>query len=303
MSRLAALKAGLQKNTQTGNTNNNYYPFYRMGVDEKATIRFLPDKNPMNPLAFLFEKVVHTYTTDEKKNVTVPCMSMYGEECPVCKKAAEFFKAEGKESANGRALYKKRQHVAQVLVVKDPLPYKEGEEPATGQFRLISLTSSIISKIQTAIADDELDESPDDYARGTDFTIRKQKKGDYANYDNSKFERSERALSEAEIALAEEKSIDLSTLRPQKPTSDVLVQFIDSYLNGTPFVPNGQGGNSGQSTQRPSGYSNSQASANPSDFLSQSSAQQTPAPAASQPAAKSVNDEANDILNAILNRQ
>lgn len=300
--RIAALKAAHAPKPKSNGSNNSYYPFYRMNYDESTTIRFLPDANPNNPLVFMFEKLTHQVEGADGKPVTVPCLRMYGEDnCPVCKKAAEFYKADGKESKNGKALYVKRAYLTQAIVVKDPLPYKEGEVPATGQVRIVSISPSVYQKIQAAFADDDLRNSPEDYEKGTDFLIKKTKKGEYANYDNSKFLRDERALTPAELSAIEGKLVDLSTLRPAKPEVHDLEAFVQSFLNGTLSsgiaAPSAGSGSSGSNVN--SAYN--KPAGNPNEYLSQQSASPT-----SQPTTSGDDDpdaEAQRILNDILTRR
>lgn len=296
-SRMAALKsAHTPKPKSTG--SNSYYPFYNMGYDENCVIRFLPDLNTNNPLVFMYEKMTHNLPTADGKSMSVPCLKMYGEsECPICKRAAEHYKAEGKESKIGKMLYVKRSYLTQALVVKDPLPYKEGETPATGQVRIVGISPSIYGKIQSAFADDDLRNPPEDYKSGTDFMIKKTKKGEYANYENSKFLRDERALSDAEMVAIEGKLVDLSTLRPAKPEVTELIMKMEAAIAGT-LEPSNASGNA--STGSSSGSSSASAAynkpaANPNEYLNQSSA--------SSESSSSIDDEAQDILNQILNRQ
>lgn len=297
--RIAALKAAHAPKPKTNGSNNSYYPFYRMNFDESATIRFLPDNNTQNPLVFMFEKLTHQVEGADGKPVTVPCLRMYHEDnCPVCKKSSEFYKAEGKESKNGKALYVKRAYLTQAIVVKDPLPYKDGETPAAGQLRIVSISPSIYQKIQAAIVDDDLRNSPEDYEKGTDFMIKKTKKGEYANYDNSKFMRDERPLTSAELSAIEGKLIDLSTLRPAKPEVADLESFVQSFLNGTLSSGNTAPGSSqGQAAANPA-YN--KPVSNPNEYLSQNSA---PVDSAQSAGVGDPDEEAQRILADILGRR
>ncbi len=237
---LKEMKSAYKSNTESNDSRpNNYYPFYNMDFDSKATIRFLPDLNEENPLGFLMEKLTHTLTVNgEKKNV--PCLKMYGEdECPICKQSAAFYKEDEEKgitgSVNGKRLYRRKQHLAQVLVVEDPLSYKEGQETAQNKVKLVNIGYSIYNKIKEAFEEDELEEVPDDYNEGTDFMIKKIKKGQWANYDNSKFMKRERTLTESEMAVVEGGLIDLATLLPKQPTLEFVQSMLDSDLNGTVF--------------------------------------------------------------------
>lgn len=231
---LKEMKSAFNSSTETGSDNrqNNYYPFYNMDFDEKAVVRFLPDANEENPLGFLVEKLTHVLTVNGERK-TVPCLKMYGEDhCPVCEESRRLYKEEGEDSVNGKRLYRKKQHLAQVLVVEDPLPYKDDQTPAQGTIRFVNIGYAIYNRIKEAFEEDELEEVPDHYEEGTDFMIKKTLKGKYANYDGSKFLKRPRALTEEELAVVEGNLTDLSTLLPKKPTLEFVQTLLDADLNG-----------------------------------------------------------------------
>jgi len=132
-------------------------------------------------------------------------MKNYGHtNCPCCDASQSFYKSEGKESANGKLFYRKVQYLARVIVVKDPLPIKEGQESHEGKIRVVGLNRDFYAKIMGAItsASDPLPTMPDDLKQGFNFIIRKEKDGDYASYDNSGFARNPSPVS---IAIDPEK--------------------------------------------------------------------------------------------------
>lgn len=232
---IADLKSAWKKKATSENqSNSNYYPFYRMDVDKKATIRFLPDLNEENPLGFVYEKTTHTLKVNGKDR-TVPCLKMYGKACPICKKSAEFYEKEGKQTVTGKRLYRRKQTIAQALIVEDPLTYTDDQEPATGKVKLLNMSYTLVNIINAAFDDNELDEPPHDFKHGTDFIIKKTQKGEYASYELSKFARNERPLTEAELAAMEGNLVDLSTLIPECPDEDKLLEMLDADLNGTPM--------------------------------------------------------------------
>lgn len=231
---LKDLKSAFKSNSEGSNDSrpNNYYPFFNMEFDDKAIVRFLPDLDDENPLGFLVEKMTHTLTINGERKV-VPCLKTYGEsDCPICKRSAQFYKEEGENTKDGKRLYRRKQHLGQVLVVEDPLPYKDGEESALGKVKLVNISYSIYNKIKEAFDEDELEEVPWDYEEGTDFMIKKTKKGQYANYDASKFQKRERALDEDEMASIEGNLVELKSLLPKKPTAEHLQKLLDADLNG-----------------------------------------------------------------------
>ena len=150
---------------------NNYYPFWSMKSGQRAVIRFLPDAATDNPRGFLAEKVFHNLTINGQKK-TVPCLSMYGEECPICKVSQAYYK--NKDETNGKKYWRKKQYIAQALIVEDPLPADaESGETHTGKVRYFALGYQIYNIIKEAFAavDDPLEGVPYDFYDGYDFII------------------------------------------------------------------------------------------------------------------------------------
>lgn len=233
--RLAALRAqyaGNQQGESRETYTNKYYPFWNMKAGQRAVVRFLPDKDTTNPGMFMVEKVSHTLTINGQTK-SVPCLSMYGEECPVCKLSQDYYKVNDK--INGKKYWRKKQYIAQALIVEDPLPAdKDSGANHQGQVRHIALGYQLYNIIKEAFAaDDELEASPDDYNDGYDFIIKKTEQGDYATYTmGSKFSNKQRALTDEEVAIAEENSIELRTLLPRNPGVEKIRAMLQADLNG-----------------------------------------------------------------------
>lgn len=234
---LASLKSAFVKeDAQKGqNTQfvNNYYPFWSMTPGQKAVIRFLPDLNTNNPKGFLVEKVTHKLTINgqEKK---IPCLSMYEEDCPICKISQAYYKAQ--DELNGKKYWKKRQYLGQAIIVEDPLPANDAGEKHEGKVRMIALGFQLYNIIVDAFSSDELEDNPYDFENGYDFTIKKTEQGSYATYVvGSKFSNRPRSLTAVELATAEEGSIDLSTLLPKNPGREKVQAMLDAEMNGEEF--------------------------------------------------------------------
>lgn len=226
-----------QENQQSGERQslpNNYYPFWDMKPGQKAVIRFLPDVNQDNARAFLVEKVFHNLTINGQRKM-VPCLSQYGDDCPICKLSQEYYKA--KDEVNGKKYWKKKQYMAQVIVVEDPLPADANTgETHVGKVRLVSLGFQIYNIIKEAFTSDELESVPYAFEGGYDFVIKKTEQGQYASYAvGTKFLGKPRDLSEEEIAIAEEHSIDLSTLLPKHPGLEKVQAMLNAELNGEEY--------------------------------------------------------------------
>lgn len=231
---LSALKGAFAteaKSENTSGSNNNYYPFWDMQVGQRAVIRFLPDLNENNTRGFLVEKVTHNLDINGQRR-SVPCLSMYDEDCPICKVSQDYYKA--KDEVNGKRYWKKRQYIAQAIVVEDPLPVNDDTgENHQGKVRAISLGFQIYNIIKEAFGSDDLDEIPYDFEGGYDFVIKKTEQGQYASYAvGTKFANKQRALDDDELAAADEGMIDLATLLPANPGEDWIRTRLNADLNG-----------------------------------------------------------------------
>ena len=293
-SKLAKLKEayGNNNSNETQQTNNNYtnnfYRFWNMKVGEKAVVRFLPDANQDNPRGFLIENVFHNLELNGQRR-NVPCLSMYGEDCPICKVSQEYYKV--KDDINGKKYWKKKQYIAQVLIVEDPLPANEETgEKHTGQVRYITLSYQVYNIIKEAFSSDELDEVPYDYENGYDFIIKKTTQGDYASYSiGTKFANKPRALTEAEMYAVSEHSVDLTTLLPRNPGSSNVQAMLDAEMNGEEY-------HNGSSNR-------SQASESTSTSASTSTKSVVPSAAEKNESDEETNQDVEDMLAKIRERR
>ncbi len=214
------------------NFTNNYYPFWEMSEGQHAVVRFLPDANETNPLGFVLEKRMHNLIINGEKK-SVPCMTMYDEECPICKVSKAFYD-KGDED-RGKSYWRKRQYLTQAIVVEDPLPPDEQtKENYEGKVCCLALGFQLYNIVKDAIKTGELDTIPYMFNNGVDFIIKKSKQGKYSTYAlGSKFMRNNRDLTDEEVALAQRDMIDLSTLLPRKPTVESLQESLTASLNAT----------------------------------------------------------------------
>lgn len=242
--KLAALKAQFSSPKEGGGTRepfvNNYYPFWNMKSGQSAKVRFLPDANSDNPRGFLVEKVSHNLVINGQKK-TVPCLSMYNEDCPVCKISQDYYKA--KDDVNGKKYWRKKQYIAQALIIEDPLPADQDTgETHAGKVRYIALGFQIYNIIKEAFAstDDPLEGIPYDFEDGYDFMIKRTDQGQYPSYvTGTKFLSKQRALTEDELATVEAGMVDLATLLPKNPGFDKVNAQLSADLNGEDYVEEG----------------------------------------------------------------
>lgn len=240
--RLAKLRELLKKE-KTGKGNNSggrrsdFYPFWLMPSDKKAVVRILPDLNPDNPKLFYVDKLEHRISINGKDR-TIPCPKSHDEtaKCPICELSAQYYKAEGKGSKNGKYYYRNRTSLVRLLVLTDPLPADESGETAEGKVLNSQFSYQLMEKIKAQLSSDELDDDLDvfDLGRGLNFNIIKSLKPgtEYADYGiASEFSRKITAIP-AEYRDGVE-LIDLSTLLPENPGYDAVKRLLDAHLNGS----------------------------------------------------------------------
>ena len=230
----AAFKA---KENEGSSRPNNYYPFWDIPEGSQAIVRFLPDGNTENPMGFLVEKLMHTLIINGEKK-SIPCMKMFGEECPVCKVSSAYYKQEDK--VNGKKYWRKKQHIAQVLVVEDPLPPdEETGENHEGKVRFVALGFQLFNILKDTFESGELDVVPFAYEGGTNFIIKKTKQGEHPAYTLSKFARNSTDLTEDEVALVTDQAVDLATLLPQSPGLEKVEGMLEAALTGAEYKDSG----------------------------------------------------------------
>jgi hypothetical protein len=163
---------------------------------------------------------------------------MYGEDCPVCKVSQDYYKA--KDEVNGKKYWKKKQYIAQALIIEDPLPAnKETGETHQGQVRYVALGFQIYNIIKEAFAseDDPLEGIPYDFEDGYDFIIKKTEQGNYSTYTmGTKFQSRQRSLSETELVSVEEGMVELATLLPKNPGLEKVQAMLNADLNGDDYT-------------------------------------------------------------------
>jgi hypothetical protein len=231
---LESLKAQFKK-TETTNEGgqNNYYPFWNIEIGEQAIVRFLPDRNEDNPTGFLVEKSMHVLVINGEKK-SVPCLKMYGEDCPICKVSSAFYKKDDKE--NGKKYWRKKQYLAQALIIEDPLPAdKETGEKHQGKVRYLALGNKLYDSIKDAFESGDLEDVPFLHEGGTNFVIKKRQQGEYADYSRSTFAKHPSDLDDETIAHVTSASIDLATLLPKHPTLEKVEAMLKAAMTGTEY--------------------------------------------------------------------
>lgn len=250
MSKLAELRKKLQEAEARRSGNNNSsggdgetYPHWNMNVDQSAKVRFLPDANPDNTFFWAEKQMIKlpfpgVKGGDEHKEiiVQVPCMEMYGKSCPVLAEVRPWWNEDSMKEMASR-YWKKRQYIFQGFVQDDPMG---GDTPAN-PIRKFVISPQIFNVIKSSLLDPDFENIPTDYINGTDFTISKTQKGNYADYSTSKWARRESALTEEQLAAVEEHGLkDLSTFLPREPSAEeisVIFEMFEASVNGDLYDP------------------------------------------------------------------
>lgn len=297
---LDQLKQAFKKPEQNegGNRPNNYYPFWNIAEGQQAIVRFLPDKNTLNPFGFVVEKLMHTLVINGE-NKSVACLKMHGEDCPVCKVSSEYYKKEDKE--NGKKFWRKKQHLAQALVIEDPLKADENTgETHQGKVRFLALGYQLFQVIQAAFESGDLEDIPYSMDGGYDFVIKKTKQGEYSTYAvGSRFKARPRTLTDEERSTADDQMIDLSTLLPASPGEEKVAAMLTSALTGASYADD----------SKPAGRTGERASTTTTRTLeARVPVEEAPAKSAAKPTPKAETptedeDDGEEVLAMIRNRR
>lgn len=231
---LEQLRSAFKKDAKTegGGNQNNYFPFHKMQMGESATVRFLPDADKSNPMGFLVEKRSHKLKINGQDR-TIPCLTTYGDECPICKVSAAYYKADDK--VNGKKYWRKLQYTAQVLVVDSPIPPEAGEPAANGQVKLMTINPQLYKVIKEAFESGDLENIPYQYDVGTNFIIKKDQQGEYASYIMSKFAKRETQLDDDTIEFVTAALKELSTTLPRKPERAEIEAMLEAEMTGSEY--------------------------------------------------------------------
>ena len=235
--KLAAMDSKPGGSNATGG-DNAIYPFWNISEGTSATLRFLPDGDPNNTFFWTERQMIRLQFPGIKggdmkpTTVQVPCMEMWGEQCPVHNEIRPWFKDASLEDM-GRKYWKKRSYIFQGYVVDSPL--QEDTTPENPIRRFI-IGPQIFNIIKGALMDPDMENIPTDYVNGTDFRLSKTMKGQYADYSTSKWARKERSLDESELAAVDTHGLfDLKDFLPKKPTAeevDVIYNMFQDSVNG-----------------------------------------------------------------------
>jgi hypothetical protein len=323
---MAALTAQKEKSKNKGSASsggdNASYAFWNIDVGDMATVRFLPDGDTANTFFWVKREVIKMpfdgveggdYPTTKAVTVTVPCVEMWGDSCPILTATRPWWKDPAKE-ATARQYWKKKSFIFQGFVVNSPF---EEQNLPENPIRRFVINPSIFEIIEKSLMDPEMEDMPTDYVGGVDFRIRKTKKGDYSNYSTSEWSRKTRSLGEDELTAIEQHGLfNLSDYLGRRPDSTELAAIkamFDDSVAGRPFDvasfgqyyrPYGDRDNDG-GTATPAARTQAAAAAAPSERSeTRSEVRESAAETAVEPtvAASAATANAHEILERIKNR-
>ena len=247
MASLAEIRAKLQSmeskpGWSPAQSDKAIYPFWNIDEGSSTVLRFLPDDDPNNTFFWVERQMIRltfpgVVGGDQKPTtVPVPCMEMFGENCPVLQEVRPWFKDPSLEDM-GRKYWKKRSYIFQGFVNENPLNEETPENP----IRRFVIGPQIFNIIKSALMDPEMENLPTDYVNGTDFRLAKTTKGQYADYSTSKWARKESALTEEQLSAIDTHGLyNLNDYLPAKPTEEgvqAIAEMFQASVDGELYDP------------------------------------------------------------------
>lgn len=234
-------KTGGNRSSFSG--DKSVYPYWQTPEKQTATIRFLPDKDDDNAWFWVEKQTIKLpfsgvvggeFPSASPVLVTVPCLDMFAKNtCPIIAATRHLWNTD---ETLARKYWKKRSFIAQGFVVSSP--FEESELPEN-PIRRFHIGPSLLEKLKAGLVDPEMESVPTDYMNGTDFKLRKSRKGEFNNYDTSEWSRRTRPLSESEqIAIEKHGLFNLRDFLGTPPDADgvaVLKAMVQASLRGDPF--------------------------------------------------------------------
>jgi len=249
MASLADIRARImaQETKRTGQgqrtqSDNAIYPHWNMDEGTTATVRFLPDKDSNNTFFWVERQIIKLPFNGVKGDpnmkqvvVQVPCVEMYGDNCPILAEVRPWYKDDTlKEMAN--KYWKKRSYLFQGFVRQNPIG---NDATPANPIRRFVISPQIFTIIKASLMDPEIQELPTDYMRGLDFNIKKTSKGGYADYSTSNWARRESPLTEVEQAAIDAHGLfNLADFLPKKPSESelrVIKEMFEASVDGKPY--------------------------------------------------------------------
>ena len=238
----AKLLAAENRSTTAASGDNQIFAHWNIPECSTSKIRFLPDGDNNNSFFWVERSMIRLpfagikgQAESKPVTVSVPCMEMYNEPCPILAEVRPWFKDKNLEEM-GRRYWKKRSYLFQGLVRESSL--KDDRVPENPIRRFV-INAQIFNIIKAALLDPEIRELPTHYENGLDFQIIKTSKGGYSDYTTSKWSRHESALTAVERAAIDNYGLfNLAEFLPKKPTEvelKILKQMFEDSVDGKPY--------------------------------------------------------------------
>ena len=275
--KLDALKGAFEKKNAGGGGDQSwklFYPFWKIPEDSQAVVRFLPDLDEDNNLQFLVEKLEHELVVNGQKK-RVPCLTMFGEECPICALSRQYY--DEKNDEMGKKYYRKKSYIGQIIVVESPIEHDQAQ-----LVKLIEFGPAVFKQIQAAFQSGDLEEVPYEFKGGYNFRIKKTKSGQYASYSTSSFAPKQSSLDEDVIEQIN--LYNLADFRGQKPDRATVEALLVADQTGASF---NDGSDDSDDTPAPAPAPAPAAKAAPAPVAEEAAAP-APAPAATSGKSSSV---------------
>jgi len=240
--RLAAQESKKTNQGQRTQSDNAIYPHWNMEEGTTATIRFLPDEDSKNTFFWVERQIIKLPFNGVKGDpnmkqvvVQVPCVEMYGDNCPVLAEVRPWYKDDTlKEMAN--KYWKKRSYLFQGFVRQNPIG---NDVTPANPIRRFVISPQIYTIIKSSLMDPDMENIPTDFLSGTDFNVKKTSKGGYADYSTSNWARRESPLTEAEQAAIEAHGLfNLTDFLPKKPSESelrIIKEMFEASVDGKPY--------------------------------------------------------------------
>lgn len=246
---LEAIRAKLQAldaRSNNGPVDKATFPFWNIPDNTSSTIRFLPDGNVENTFFWIERQQIKIPFSgikgqDEHKatTVVVPCIEMWDGKntCPILNEVRPMWKDKSLEDI-ARKYWVKKSYYFQGFVKSSTL--KEDDAPEN-PIRKFIIGSQLFALIKAALLDPDMENSPVDYANGTDFVITKTINGKFADYGTSKWARKESELTaQQQEAINQFGLVDLASYLPKRPTDEQLTAITEMFhasLDGELYDP------------------------------------------------------------------
>jgi hypothetical protein len=228
--KLEALRSAFEKKVGDESTSDQswklFYPFWKMPEGGTAIVRFLPDLDEDNSLQFLVENLQHELVINGQRK-KVPCLSMHGEDCPICALSRKYYDEENKDL--GKKYYRKKSYIGQVIVIESPFEHDQNQ-----LVKLVEFGPQVFKQIEAAFQSGDLEEVPYSFKGGYNFRFRKTKTGSGENsYTTSNFAPKQTDLDDDLIESL--KLFNLADYRGQKVDASAMEAMIIADQTGSAF--------------------------------------------------------------------